>query len=295
MKNIKKYIENPRRIYVYLASKGLLNWLPDKVYLKIIFRANMGYKLNLTNPKTFSEKLQWIKVYKRESIWSKMVDKYEVREYIAETIGKQYLIPSLGVYNTFEEIDFDKLPQKFVLKCTHDSGGLIICKDKNRLDKDFAKKKIEKCLNKNYFYWGREWPYKNVKPRIVCEEFISDSDNTPDDYKVLCFNGKAKLIELHRGRFDNHTQDFYDINWNKTDISQDGITSDIIYERPNKLEEMIRLSEKIAQGIPHVRIDWFIINDKLYFGEITFFDGSGLDPFDKKEYDYMLGSWINLD
>lgn len=294
MNRIKMIINNPRTIYLYLASKGLLKWMDDSNYLKLIFKVRMGYKLNLEHPETFSEKLQWIKINKRESSWTKMVDKYEVREYIAQSIGEKYLIPLLGVYDSFDKIEFDKLPEKFVLKCTHDSGGLIICKDKNKFDKNYAKKKIDKCLKKNYFYWGREWPYKNVKPRIVCEEFISDSKDSPDDYKVLCFNGKAKLIELHRGRFDKHTQDFYDIKWNKTSISQDGITSDIIYEKPKELDEMIRLSEKLAQGIPHVRIDWYIVNGKLYFGEITFFDGSGLDPFDNLEDDYLLGSWINL-
>lgn len=291
---LKNFIKNPRIIYIYLASNGLLKWIPDKQYLKIMFKARMGYNLNLNNPQTFSEKLQWIKLNKREKKWSKMVDKYEVREYIKNVIGEQYLIPLIGVYNTFEEINLDKLPNKFVIKCTHDSGGLIICKDKSKLNIEEAKRKINKCLKRNYFYWSREWPYKNVKPRIVCESFISDSNDTPDDYKVLCFNGKAKLIELHRGRFDNHTQDFYDINWKKTGISQGYTNSNIIYEKPEKFEEMIFLSEKIAKNIPHVRIDWFIVKGKLYFGEITFFDGSGMEPFDNKSDDYLLGSWIKL-
>lgn len=291
---LKNFIKNPRIIYIYLASNGLLKWIPDKQYLEIMFKARMGYNLNLNNPQTFSEKLQWIKLNKREKKWSKMVDKYEVREYIKNVIGEKYLIPLIGVYNTFEEINFDKLPNKFVIKCTHDSGGLIICKDKSKLNIEEAKRKINKCLKRNYFYWSREWPYKNVKPRIVCESFISDSNDTPDDYKVLCFNGKAKLIELHRGRFDNHTQDFYDINWKKTGISQGYTNSNIIYEKPEKFEEMIFLSEKIAKNIPHVRIDWFIVKGKLYFGEITFFDGSGMEPFDNKSDDYLLGSWIKL-
>ncbi|MCX7883741.1 MAG: glycosyl transferase [Caloramator sp.] len=259
-----------------------------------MFQGIMDYRLDLQNPKTFNEKLQWLKLYDRNPLYTKLVDKYEVRKYIAETIGEEYLVPLIGVWDKFEEIHFNKLPNQFVLKCTHDSGGVVICKDKNNFDIEKARKKINKALKRNYYYYGREWPYKNVKPRIICEEFISDKETTPDDYKVLCFNGKAKLIEVHIDRFGNHKQDFYDIKWNKTKISQGNINSNYFYEKPKLLEKMLELSEILANNMYHIRIDWFMINDKLYFGEITFFDGSGFDPFDNIEDDYLLGSWIDL-
>lgn len=294
MQTIKKIIKNPRKIFVYMGSMGMLNWMPDKIYLKIVFRAIMGYKLDLKNPQTFSEKLQWIKINMRDPLWTKLVDKYEVKKYVGNIIGEEYIIPNLGIYEKFEEINFESLPRQFVLKCTHDSGGLIICKDKENLNFEEAEKKIKRSLGKNYFYWGREWPYKDVKPRIICEKYISDSNSLPDDYKVVCFNGKAKLIQIHRGRYENHTQDIYDVEWNKTDISQDNMISNIEFNKPKELNLMIELSEKLSRGIPQVRVDWFIVQNKLYFGEITFFDGSGMYPFDKFEHDKLLGDWIEL-
>jgi len=220
-----------------------------------------------------------------------------VRSYISETIGEQYLIPLLGVYDSVEEINWDSLPNKFVLKCTHGSGSNIICTDKDKLDIQTSKIKLNKLMKKSWYWFGREWPYKNLMPRIVCETFISETDNTPDDYKVLCFNGKAKLIEVHIDRYGNYTQDFYDEEWNKTDISQSQYvkTSDFVYEKPRQFEKMIQLSEQLAANMRHVRIDWFMVRDKLYFGEVTFYDASGFDLFDNEEDDYLLGSWINLE
>ncbi|WP_051196271.1 ATP-grasp fold amidoligase family protein [Clostridium cadaveris] len=294
IKKIVKGLKKPKLVILYILQSKIFRVVPDNVYLKIKYELIMNKKLNLNNPQTFNEKLQWLKLYDRDPIYTKLVDKYEVRNYVSETIGEEYLIPLIGVWNKFEDIDFDKLPNQFVLKCTHDSGSVFICTDKNNFDIDKVRSKIDKALKKNFYYIAREWPYKNVKPRIVCEKFISDKDTTPDDYKILCFNGKAKLIEVHIDRFNNHTQDFYDINWNKTCISQDGIVSDKIYEKPKQLETMIELSEKIAKDMIHVRVDWFIVNDKLYFGEITFYDGAGFDPFDNEEDDYLIGSWIKL-
>lgn len=288
------YIKKPRKIIRALGRKELMNWIPDKKYLELVYWGEIGKKLNLDNPQTFNEKLQWLKLNDRNPLYIKLVDKYEVREYVSNKIGKQYCIPLIGVWENVEDIEVSKLPNKFVLKCTHGSGCNIICTDKTKLDIKKCKNKLNKWMKRNWFWFGREWPYKNVKPRIICEKFISDKDTTPDDYKVLCFNGKAQLIEVHIDRFNNHTQDFYDINWNKTRISQDGIVSDKIYDKPKQLETMIKLSEKIAKDMIHVRVDWFIVNDKLYFGEITFYDGAGFDPFDNEEDDYLIGSWIKL-
>lgn len=283
-----------RKAIKKICYKGVLNFLPDKIYLKLLFKAHLNQNLNLNNPQTFNEKLQWLKLNDRKEIYTTMVDKFEVKEYVKNLISEEYIIPTLGVWDRFEDIDFNTLPNQFVLKCTHNSGGIVICKDKNELNVKEAKNKIEKSLRNKYFYSGREWPYKNVKPRIIAEEYLEDESGTElKDYKVLCFNGKAKLIELHSGRFCNHTQDFYDINWKKADISQ-GPTSKKFFKKPYNLEKMIELSELIAKNMIHVRVDWYNIKDKLYFGEITLYDGSGFEKFDKYEYDKMIGDWITL-
>ncbi|KEI03770.1 ATP-grasp fold amidoligase family protein [Clostridium botulinum] len=294
MKKVLKLIRNPKKIVYVMIKRGFLNWLSDQTILKIQFKYEMGKKLNLKNPKTFNEKLQWLKLYDRNPLYTKLVDKYEVREYIEKEIGKDYLIPLIGVWDKFEDIDFTKLPERFVLKCTHDSGSVFICTDKSKFNIDEVEKKINKALKRNYYYFAREWPYKNVKPRIICEEFISDKEASPDDYKVLCFNGKAKLIGVHIDRYSNHKLDNYDIHWNKTLIGKDGPMSDLVYDKPIEFENMIMLSEKLASEKSHVRIDWFIVDNKLYFGEVTFYEAAGFDHFDNEEDDYLLGSWIKL-
>ena len=294
------HIKNPYFVLYAILPRKVLNVMPDKMYLKLAFHAKSGYKLNLKAPKTFNEKLQWIKLFDRKTIYQTMVDKYEVKKYVASLIGEEYIIPTYGLWERFEDIDFDALPDQFVLKCTHDSGGLVICKEKKHLDYEKTKEKIKRSLNNNYYYFGREWPYKHVQPRIIAEKYMEDKNSTElRDYKVLCFNGEPKLIELHQGRFtERQTQDFYDTNWEKTDITQCGlshyqITTDA-YPRPDTLEKMLELSRILSKGIPHVRVDWYSVGDKLFFGELTFFDGSGFDPWDRMEDDLLLGSWITL-
>src|SRR5699024_8410056 len=196
IKNKFKIIfRNPLMLIPSLGKRGLLNWLPDKIYLKICFRAKMRRKIDFSNVRTYNEKLQWLKINDRNPIYTKMVDKYEVREYIANHIGEEYLIPLIGVYDSFEEINFNELPNQFVLKCTHDSGGLVICKDKSKLDIEAARKKINDSLKRNYYYLFREWPYKNVKPRVICEKYMVDEfEKELKDYKFFCFNGKPKAL-----------------------------------------------------------------------------------------------------
>lgn len=286
--------QDPKKTFPALGRNGVFNWMPDKLYLQIMYYCETGKKLNLDNPVTFNEKLQWLKLYDRKPEYIIYADKFAIRDYIKQTIGEEYLIPLIDVYDRVEEIPWDELPDRFVLKCTHGSGCNIICTDKSKLNIEEAKTKLNKWMKYNYYYSGREWVYKKVPPRIICEEFISDTNETPDDIKVLCFNGKAKLIEVHMNRFgNNHTQDFYDITWSKTDISQGNI-SNLTKEKPLYFEEMISLSELLAKNKYHVRIDWYEVNGKLYFGEITFFDGSGLYPFDNEKDNLMLGSWIDL-
>jgi hypothetical protein len=295
---IKKALQDP-----YFACELVLNrlarFIDDEHFVRWKYYLNFRKKLDLDNPQTFNEKLQWLKLNDRHEEYTQMVDKYEAKKYVANLIGEEYIIPTLGVYDSFDEIDFDKLPNQFVLKCTHNSGGIIICRDKASLDVPKARKQMTKWLKKNPFWTNREYPYKHVKPRIIAEQYMEQEDGESlRDYKVLCFNGKAKLIELHRFRYtERQTQDFYDTEWNKTTISQGGgfiDASDKLYPKPDNLDKMILLSETLCADMIHCRADWYSIKGQLYFGEITFFDGSGLDAFDNMDDDFLLGSWIKL-
>lgn len=295
---ISQYYKNPRLLWCSLGNHHLLNWMPDRIFLQLIYRARTGRKLNLDDPRGYGEKLQWIKLYDRKPEYIQMVDKYTVREYIKERIGERYLIPLLGVWDDPREIDFSALPEQFVLKCTHDSGSICVCKDKSNFDTAAAIKKLSKHQRIGTYWKTREWPYKHVKARIIAEQYMEDeSGDELKDYKVLCFNGEPKLIELHRGRFKVHTQDFYDTDWNKTDISQEGVGLSLTTEvlpKPVCFEEMMEKSALLSKGIPHLRVDWYSINGRLYFGELTFFDASGFDLFDRESDELMLGGWIQL-
>lgn len=293
-----RYLTNSDYKFKIDSARGKYNDMPDREYLERRFRAELGKSLDLDNPRTFNEKLQWLKLYNRKPEYTMMVDKYKVREYIARTLGEEYLIPLLGVWDDPDEIDFDALPNQFVLKCNHNSGlGMCICKDKSKLDIPKVKAELRKGLKENYYIRHREWPYKDVQRKIIAEKYLTNDGDESElsDYKVLCFNGKAKLIEIHRGRFSKyHTQDFYDTEWNKTAFEQPGISlSDENMERPPFADKMLELSEKLAEGIPHVRIDWYYTGGGLKFGEITFYDGAGFDGFIDNQ-DEIIGSWITL-
>lgn len=293
-KSILNLLRKPLKIVSILDRLGAFNRLSDRLYLKLIFRAKMGRKLNINTPVTYNEKIQWLKLHDRKPVYTRYVDKYAVRSYIKEMIGEEYLIPLLGVYHHTKEIPWDTLPDKFVLKCTHGSGFNIICENKGTFDKQDAIRKLNKWMKKNWYWTGREWPYKNVKPRIICETFLSVDDHPPDDLKVMCFNGKAKLIRVHMNKYSNHKVSFYDTEWKKTNVEVSP-TSDKPYAKPAQLDTMIQLSEKLAADMKLVRIDWYIVHNTLYFGEITLYDGSGFKPFDDYRNDLLLGSWINLD
>lgn len=288
------------RGFNYFAKRGLLNWMSDKTYINLMFQYRIGTKINWDNPQSFNEKLQWLKLYDRRPEYHDMVDKYEAKLFVSSQIGEQYIIPTLGVWDRVEDIDFELLPDSFVLKCTHDSGSIVLCPDKKQLNKEDAFMKLNRGLNKDMFYWGREWPYVGLKRRIIAEKYMRDeSGDDLKDYKVLCFNGEPKLIELHQQRNTvNQTQDYYDTNWKLTEITQNSThtykESKKAIKKPKTLEEMLALSAKLSQGIPQLRVDWYSIHDHLFFGELTFFDGSGFEPYDKYEDDLMLGSWITL-
>jgi O-antigen ligase len=285
----------PSKVLASLGRRGHLKWIPDKYYLMIFYKSRFGKRLHLNPPVLYTEKLQWLKLNDRKPEYTTYVDKFSVRNFVAEKIGEDYLVPLYGVYDKPEDIVWEELPSRFVLKVTHASRQVTLCSDKSKLDIQSINQMYEKKLAQNMFWAYREWPYKHVMPRIICEQFLSDGENAPCDYKVLCFEGSARLIEYHKDRFGEHTQDFYDRTWALTSISQKGIPSSFSpVEKPKLLSLMLDLSEQLAHNIPHVRVDWYIFKGRLYFGEMTFFDSSGFTPFDRIDDDRLLGSWVTL-
>ena len=291
-------IYKPSNLILRILKIKIINRIiPDKLYLKIIYRCKIKSNLNFSNPKSFNEKLQWLKVYDHNNDYIKMVDKYEVRNYIKKIIGNEYLIPLLEVYNSFDEIDFSKLPNQFVIKCNHDSGGLVICKDKNKFNVDAAKRKINKSLKTNYYYSGREWPYKSVKPKILIEKYMEDeTSHELIDYKFMCFNGEPKIVFTCTERFskDHLKVTFFDLNWNKLPFERHYKSSEKLIKKPINYDKMLEFSKKLSKNIPFVRVDWYEINGKLCFGELTFYPGSGMEEFSPVEWDYKIGELIKL-
>lgn len=276
----------------------LAQLLPDKIYLQIYYRRIFGRKLNLKEPKTFNEKIQWLKLYDRNPTYSKMVDKYEAKNYVENKIGKEYIIPTLGVWEEFDKINFSELPNQFVLKTTHDSGGVVIVKDKDKMNLVKTKKIIEDSLNNNYYLQGREWPYKNVKHRIIAEKYMVDESGYElKDYKFFCFNGIAKVMFIASDRQNTNEEtkfDFFDMEFNHLPFTNGHPNSNKIIIKPKSFEKMKKLAEILSEGIPQVRIDFYDINGNIYFGEMTFSHWSGFVPFIPDEWDYRLGSMINL-
>lgn len=276
----------------------LAQLLPDKIYLQIYYRRIFGRKLNLKEPKTFNEKIQWLKLYDRNPTYSKMVDKYEAKNYVENKIGKEYIIPTLGVWEEFDKINFSELPNQFVLKTTHDSGGVVIVKDKDKMNLVKTKKIIEDSLNNNYYLQGREWPYKNVKHRIIAEKYMVDESGYElKDYKFFCFNGIAKVMFIASDRQNTNEEtkfDFFDMEFNHLPFTNGHPNSNKIIIKPKSFEKMKKLAEILSEGIPQVRIDFYDINGNIYFGEMTFSHWSGFVPFIPDEWDYRLESMINL-
>lgn len=285
------------KIICFIDYKGFIH-LSDNIYLKLRFYQKMNKKLNLSNPKTFNEKLQWLKLNDRKYIYTIMVDKYEAKEYVANIIGKEYIIPTIGIYNSFDEINFDKLPNHFVIKCTHDSGGLIICKDKTKLNIKNARKKIQKSLKRNYYYSEREWPYKNVKPRIIIEEYMEDNKSSDlKDYKLFCFNGKPEFTLVCSERFssNNMCKTYFDNNWKPLNLYEGNHKHDENIISPTNFEMMKKYAQKLSHDIPFLRVDFYEINGRIYFGELTFYPNGGFGKFSPEEWDYKLGNLINLE
>lgn len=293
---IKRILKDPRLILTFILSR-YCHWMNDELYLRLLYFLRVGKILHLNPPRTFNEKLQWLKLYDRHSEYTKMVDKAAAKEYVAGIIGKEYIIPTLGVWDEFEDIDFDALPNQFVLKCTHDSGGLIVCNNKEKLDIEKAKKKINKSLRKNYFHGTREYPYKNVKPHVLVEKYMEDENEELQDYKLMCFNGKVKCSFVCSERFssDGLKVTFFDRNWIKMPFYRKYPNSKVTIFKPHSYDKMVELAEKIASKIanPFIRIDFYNIKGQIYFGEITFYPGSGMEPFYPAKWDRIFGDWID--
>lgn len=291
---IVKYIKHPSEIVFFLQDRCNFRILSDEQYVKLCYKQVFGKKLDLENPQTFSEKLQWLKLYDRKPEYTQMVDKFEAKKYVAEKIGEKYIIPTLGIWNRFEDIDFDSLPQQFVLKCTHDSGGVVIVKDKSQMDIQAAKKKLEKSLKKNYYYSCREWPYKNVRPRIIAEQYIKEHDGLKD-YKIYCFSGEPKVLLVVGGRETKQfTGDCYDETGKPLDLVMGFPHSAEQKPVPDSYGEMLRLARVLSAGIPHLRVDFYDIDGRVYFGELTFFCGSGMYAMEPDEWNYKLGDMLKL-
>lgn len=275
-------------------------WWPDSVWLRIIYQQKLHRKLNLRSPRRFTEKLQWLKLHDRNTLYPLLVDKGEVKNYISNKFGAEYVIPTYGIWDSFDQIAFERLPDQFVLKCTHDSGRVFICKDKRNFDKLQAKEVLEKSLKHNFFWWTREWPYKKVKGRILAEQYLDDAGTQSDgltDYKFYCFNGKVEYCQVIKDRSSHETIDFYDAEWNHQDFIGLNINASHSLSpvcKPRCYAKMLEIASSLSEGIPFVRIDLYEVDDKVKFGEVTFYPASGLGSFMPDEYDFILGEKITV-
>ena len=284
---------------MYLLKRGGF-WLSDKTYLKLLFPLATGYSLNIEQPSTFQEKLQWLKLYDRIPQHTNLVDKYKVKEIVSQKIGSQYIIPTLGVWKSFQEIDFDSLPEKFVLKTTHGGGslGVVICKDKSTFNYSEAEKKLNKSLKQNIYKYMREWPYKNVPRRIIAEEYLDfPSKKDLTDYKIFCFNGTPKFIQVIQDRNSVESIDFFDTDWNHqpfVGLTPNCKNAPILSKKPKNLDIMLQIASKLAEDTAFVRVDLYNIEGKIYFGELTFYPASGFGKFTPHCWDKHLGDLLLL-
>lgn len=279
------------------ARRGWLNFLSDKTYLSIMYRAKLGKKPDFSAPKTFNEKMQWLKLFDRNPIYSSMVDKYEVKQIVAGKIGHEHIVPVVGgPWQSADEIDFDSLPSQFVLKTTHDCGGVRICKDKRSFDTKGAVAFLNRHMQRNYYLNCREWPYKNIVPRIFAEAYISDEVNTVlPVYKIFCFDGQPKMIQaIQNDKQKDETIDYFDPQWNNLELRQNFPNSSVLPKRPENLDTMLDIAKKLSQGHAFIRVDLYEANGCVYFSEYTFYSDAGFAEFHPEEWDETLGSWIQL-
>ena len=294
---IKNYIKHPIRSCVEAAMmRQWLNWMGDEKYIKLVWKMKMDYPLDLKNPKTFNEKMQWLKLYDRKKIYNSMVDKYEVKKIVGEKIGTEHVIPTLAVWNSTDDIDLSVLPDKFVLKCTHDSGGLVICRDKSKLNVKDAKEKLNKSVKNNYYNMGREWPYKNVTPRILEEEYVQNgNEQNLTVYKIFNCSGQPTLFQvIQNDKTPEESIDYFDNEWNRLNLKQNFPNSTTPVKKPKQLGEMLEYARRLSKGFPFLRTDFYIVNGHVYFSEFTFYSDCGFKKFDPPIWDEKLGALIDL-
>ncbi|MBQ7219501.1 MAG: hypothetical protein IJS28_00820 [Synergistaceae bacterium] len=289
----------PRYRASFLSSLGFYDSLTDEELIRKIYKCFMGREIDLDNPQTLCEKLNWLKLYDRRPEYTIMADKYAVKKFVADRIGSEHVVPLLGVWDKFDDIDFDALPEQFVLKCTHDSGGLVVCRDKSSFNKKIARKVIEQSLARNYYFVFREWAYKDIPRRIIAEQYIPSLGKPESrEIKVTCFNGIAKLNTICKGIAHNlpgkRQNDHYDRNMKRLMFSVVYKNPEVPEKIPEQMPEIIALSEKLSAGIPQVRVDWYIVDGQIYFGEFTFYTWGGFMRFEPPEWDGILGSWLEL-
>lgn len=304
-------LKSDRSTFMAAIIQNFFGWLPDKTYLQLLYRFKMSHKLDLNHPKTFTEKIQWLKLYNRKPEYTFMVDKYAVKKYVADIIGEKYIIPTLGVWDKPEDIDWDALPNEFVLKTTHGggSGGVVICKDKKTFDRNKAILTLRDSMNSDIYRSLREWPYKDVKKRVLAEKYMAPKDmvNNPiydlSDYKFFCFNGEPKYCQVIRDRHSKESIDFYDMNWRHQEfVGLNPVTSsgkNLVngvnpVPRPLLLDDMICVCHKLSKNMKFVRIDMYVIDNRIYFGEITFYPASGMGLFNPDKWNEELGNLISL-
>lgn len=282
-------------LFAHRIKISMYKHLSDEECLRRMYKKKLNKELNLDDPKTFNEKLQWLKLYNRQPKYTMLADKYAVKQYVTEKTGSEYVVPLLGVWNDFDDIDFTVLPEQFVLKCNHDCGSIVICRDKQTFDYDVARKKLTQYLNRNYYWEGREWPYRDIPPKIIAEEYLDSGDGKPPvDYKYFCFGGEPKIMFIATDRGIDTKFDFYDMDFNHLELVHGHPNANTALEKPEKFEEMRSLATVLSNGIPFVRVDFYNINGRIYFGEYTFFHWGGLMPFVPENWDYTLGSWLAL-
>ncbi len=284
----------------YKIKRKVIQWLcpllPDETYLKWLFKLRLGYPLNLNHPRTYNEKLQWLKLNHIHPEYAQLVDKIDAKVFAEQKIGVEHIIPTLGTWDTVDEIDWKSLPEKFVIKCTNDSGGIVVCKDKSKLDIRKAIAKLKKGWGKNYYNRNKEYPYRNLTPRIIAEEYMEDESGYElKDYKFFCFDGDPKFLFVATGRQQNDTRfDFFDLEWNHLPVLNGHPNADHLITKPENFTEMIDIARRLSQGIPHVRVDLYNVNGIIFFGEMTFFHWSGMTPFEPIEWDFKFGEYIKL-
>lgn len=301
MKKIEKVIRNPIRYLSALILRFFIKFgsnIDDKTYLKCVYYLNVGKKLNLDNPKRFNEKIQWLKLYDRKPVYTTMVDKVLAKDYVASIIGEEYIIPTFATYDNPDQIDFDKLPNQFVLKCNHGCGDICICSDKTKINNEKIREALREGMKRDYYKIWREWPYKNVKHRIICEKYMVDESGYElKDYKFFCFNGKPEILYVASDRQlkgEDVKFDFFDMNFNHLPVKSAHQNSKRTLKKPDSLEKMKEFATKLSAGIPHIRVDFYDVNGHIYFGELTFSHMAGLVPFEPDEWDYKFGELIHL-